>query len=667
MSVETYPAPSQTALIPLPQIDQARFETSAEVGRIDGQSPGILHFTASQDERLVARYRSFFPDGLGRDLAIEVRDVGEQYPQLGQNESYRLEFFSESIHLEAPSVWGALHGLTTLWQLHQEAALPTMGSIDDHPRFPWRGVLLDVARHYLPIALLYRITDGLARLKLNVLHLHLTDDQAFRFRSRTYPELASEESYTEEELSELVAYAARLGVRVIPELDVPGHVHSWLVSYPAWGAHSHLLNRLEPTDRFGVHKACLNVGNEAVYDALETLFTEVIEIFPDRFIHIGGDEVHPAWWSQDPAVQAYMEDHEIDDVQGLQTAFNQRMCSMLKALGREVVAWDEVLHEDMPDLLVQNWRGATTRDRALAAKQNCLVSAGYYLDLFYPAEMHYQYDPEATQQELVALEDRQRQDLRLAHVADGITWTDQWRRGAIELSGQSAMDSKVLGGEACLWSELVDEQTIEVRLWSRLPAVAERLWSARSVTDLDHFYRRLDRFFQFDHFGIAEIQTQRLAQLGLQPAQINAVSYLEPVKWYARLLGDAALQARLQGSEMPQARPYNVHSPLNRIVDFIAPESLSARALIDLDSAQMKGVCRAWCGQVDQAWPEDVRAAMSALARVGQLLLDHISAAERGVEQDISTLRAQLLSAYTPCGEYMLAVVPWMLKWLEQT
>ena len=210
-----------------------------------------------------------------------------------------------------------------------------------------------------------------------------------------------------------MAYAADRGIRVIPEIDVPGHVNHWLLAYPEWGS-----EQAKPSQRFGVHPGCLDPTQESVYQALETLFAEVAEVFPDRFVHVGGDEVNPKWWQRAEHIQAFIAEHDLKDARGLQNYFLCRLQISLAALNKQIIGWDEVLHEQMPDCLVQNWRGATTRDRALAVPRPCIVSAPYYLDLHFPADIHYRFDPTATQQDWLRMEDDLATDLRLEHIAE---------------------------------------------------------------------------------------------------------------------------------------------------------------------------------------------------------------------------------------------------------
>jgi N-acetyl-beta-hexosaminidase len=595
------------------------------------ESPPVVAYA----EQILGRYR------LG-NIVLEVEGAEERAaPQLMMDESYRLEVTATEIRLQAAEKWGALRGLSTLAQLaRHDQVLPGL-TIQDSPRFPWRGLLLDVARHFFPLTSLLAVVDGLAMLKMNVLHLHLSDDQGFRFPSSGYPNLASAQHYTVDELKTLVAYASDRGVRVVPELDMPGHVTSWLVAHPEWGAEA-----CDPSQGFGVHKGCLNPLNESVYDALATLLTELADVFPDAYVHVGGDEVSPDWWLRDPQITDYLHQRQMT-TQDLQNEFLTRVCSLVRDLGKTPVAWDEVLHPHMPDCLVQNWRGATTRDRGLALSKPVLVSAPYYLDLHYPAGVHYGFDPEAPQADWLALEDALQDDPRLRHVAKGIEWTKQWRQEAVEFAGAV----QVLGGEACLWSELVTPQVLPTRLWSRLPAVAERLWSAADVIDEENMYQRLQASWLTLPEDPELLAQTHLRAMGYDLAQIEVICLMEPVKWYGRLLGEQALRARLTGSEMPSARPYRLDTPLDRTVDWLLPESLSARRLCELELGESSAKAEYLTAQsgVNQL-PDDLPRAVEAL-RLGALALQEYLGGDQSLQQTIARLEA----LDVPYGEFMVA------------
>ena len=587
------------------------------------------------------------------DINVAGQDP-EPTPFLHMDESYRLQVTAKGVELSSPGYWGALRGIATLAQLALHNQLYPDLLIQDKPRFAWRGLLLDVARHFFPVAALKSVIDGLAALKMNVLHLHLSDDQGFRFPSVAYPNLASDDHYTAEELRELVTYAADRGVRIVPELDMPGHVTSWLVAHPEWGTQATAASR-----RFGVHKACLNPLDEAIYQAIEVLLGEVAGIFPDKYVHVGGDEVNPTWWQSDPAIASYLEQEQLS-IHDLQNQFLIRVCSMVRKLGRKAVGWDEVLHPRMPSCIVQNWRGATSRDRALALSRPVLVSGPYYLDLHYPADVHYGFDPEADQSQWLAQEDALQQDPRLSHVADGMEWTKHWRKDRVNYQGEV----RVLGGEACLWSELVNPEVLSTRLYSRLPAVAERLWSPVSCMDPASMYERLQGCWRSLPEDPEAVARKKLLAMGFTEAQLGALCLLEPVKWYGRLLGEEALQARLEGTEMPKARPYHADTLLNRVVDFLPPESMPARQLAELSlleaATQVKGHLVPWGEDLFNAGDE-LRPVLLCLSK-GADLLFAFSAGELSAEQALRQMQALA----KPQGEYMAApLISWYVALTE--
>jgi len=609
--------------------------------------------------------------GLPVELVIACVAVGGEYPALGDDESYRLEISAQLVLLSAPTEWGILRGLATLTQLAVGAAeLPPL-AIDDAPRFPWRGLTLDVARHFIGIEHLLQTLDGMALCKLNVLHLHLSDDQAFRFPSLAYPRLASSPAYTRIELARLVAHAAERGIRVVPELDMPGHTTSWLCAYPEWGCRP-----VAPSDRFGVHQACLDPSRPPVRAAVKALLAELAECFPDRYLHFGGDEVNPTWWSEDPDIQAFMRVQGLVTAGDLQAHFNREVVAEIERLGRCAMGWDEVLHPELPaSVAVQSWRGATARDRALRGGHDCVVSGNYYLDLFYPADAHYRFDPAAPERLLLAQEDALEADKRLRHVAEGMRWTRHWRT-AVEQPAADRPPGRILGASACLWAELVDEQTLAIRLWSRLPALAERFWSAAELADVSDMRARLRVCWQqlADALGVDIIAVSQAfaRRAGVQPPWLPLIEQLEPVKWYARLLGAEALAARLAGREMPLARPYRAHTPLDRVVDGLPPEAFAVPALETLCGqiltgdagarARLHSLAAQWADLPRRgAGPEELEPLAERLAELGALLRAYL---DRALSAEALLERLAALGA--PIGEYLLAPVPVLSRWLTQ-
>lgn len=614
-----------------------------------------------------------------------------------RNESYELRITREKIVLSAPTSVGVARGAQTLIQLLalQLPALPCL-HIEDEPALAFRGLLIDVARHFIELPVLLRTLDGMAHHKMNVLHLHLTDDQAFRFPSAAYPALNQfGPAYTLDELHSLVAHASNLGIRVVPELDMPGHTTCWLAAYPEWS-----LFPVTATDRFGVHQACLNPADDKTFEVIGTLLDEFAAVFVDECVHVGGDEVHPRWWQEHADVQAFMHTQEFAAPRDLQAYFTTRVSEMLRLRGKRMLVWDEAVHQALPDTtVVQAWRGMTARDVALAAGHQCIVSAPYYLDLFYPADLHTNFAPQEELARAIAAEDAMLRDVRLSHVAGGLEWTKQWRERALDYPEQRSA-GLVLGAEACLWSELVDGDLLDIRLWSRLPLLAELFWCGE-LDEAQQDYTRITHSLASWQCcggpelaagfasGVSSEQLDLLAPLAVNGEVAELLAVLEPSKWYSRLLGAAALEARLQGSEMPQARPYNLGSSLRGIADVISPQSYRVAQFSELlarwqaaplsaaDSALLQGWVNQWqsqavvVAQLSLAPKLAVELLELALRLedfaqlVGGLADQHQTAALSATAL-VNLPQAQLVDWLTPVGELMLAVIAPLLRLAQE-
>jgi hexosaminidase len=466
---------------------------------------------------------------------IRCDTPGQKLQALGEDESYNLVVGENKVELTAATPLGILRGVETLLQLVQKDKhrwiIPTV-RVEDRPRFPWRGLMIDVSRHFIPLEVIKRNIDGMAAVKLNTLHLHLSDDEGFRVESRNAPklqELASDgESYTQDQIRELLSYARKRGVRVVPEFDIPGHAVSWLIAHPSIASAPppvHLVRGMGDDVRPPIDPTL-----EETYQVLDSVLGEMASLFPDPYFHIGGDEVDGKYWDGNERIQEWMRAHNIKDNHELQTYFSKRLQVILAKHGKHMEGWDEILNPDLPkDTLVQSWRGSETLANAARMEFPTILSAGWYLDLMYPASRHYAIEP---------------------------------------LSGESASLSDaqkalILGGEAAQWTEYATPENIDNRLWPRLAAIAERLWSPASVTGVTSMYKRLDAL---------SISLERLKLLhnvnnrkmldhiaGKTPQQLfeTLSAVVEPVKDYER--------------EKTQA--YSTQTPLNRLVDAVSPES----------------------------------------------------------------------------------------------
>jgi hexosaminidase len=481
--------------------------------------------------------RGWTGDPVTATLVIECLGPGQAVPSVEEDESYTLEVSEKQAMLRAPTVVGALRGLETFLQLldgDRGGYFLPLAQIQDKPRFPWRGLHIDVCRHWQPMEVIKRNLDGMAAVKLNVLHLHLTDDQGFRIESRRYPKLHQMGSdglyYTQEQIRELIAYARDRGIRVIPEFDIPGHTTSWFVGHPEL-ASAPGPYQIERT--YGVFNPSMDPTREEVYKFIDRFLGEMAALFPDAYMHIGGDEVTGRQWRLNPQIQAFMQKKGLKDKHALQAYFNQRISQMLQKYGKKMVGWDEILHPDLPkNIVIQSWRGQ--KSLAEGAKQGYagILSSGYYLDHLYPAARIYTVDP--------------------VPADSGLTPEEE---------------ARILGGEACMWAEYVSPENIDSRIWPRMAAIAERFWSPRSVTDVDDMYRRLAVVsVHLEELGLmhelyADKMLRRMAgSQDVQPLKTLA-GVVEPLKVLGR----------------SNVYPITQMTPLTRLVDVAGPDSRASR------------------------------------------------------------------------------------------
>jgi hexosaminidase len=382
------------------KIDRA-FTVGVE-GHRDAILEGAIHRASRRLEGRTAFEFSRAPVGDARaaTLLIECRGPGKAVPSVDEDESYSLEVSDRQAVLKAATVVGAMRGLETFLQLlegdRQGYYIPSV-VINDKPRFPWRGLMIDSARHFQPVEVLKRNLDGMAAVKLNVFHWHLTEDQGFRVESKRHPRLHQMGSdglfYTQDQVREVIAYARDRGIRVMPEFDLPGHATSWLVGHPELGSAPgpYTIER-----KNGIFEPALDPTREEVYKFLEVFFTEMAQLFPDAYMHIGGDENEGHQWTRNAQIQAFMKEKGIKDNHALQAYFNQRMSKIFQKIGKKMIGWDEILHPDLPPgTAIQSWRGPQALVEAARKGYDGLLSNGYYIDLIYPTWQHYKVDPVA--------------------------------------------------------------------------------------------------------------------------------------------------------------------------------------------------------------------------------------------------------------------------------
>lgn len=582
---------------------------------------------------------------------ITCNSDGEKIQKLGEDESYRLQVTPAEVHLDAPNPLGVIHGLQTFLQLVQtspEGSFAPAVLIEDTPRFPWRGLLIDVSRHFMPVEVIKRNLDGMETVKFNVLHWHLSDDQGFRVESRKFPKFQQLSSdglyYTQAQIKDVIAYARDRGIRVVPEFDVPGHTTSWFAAYPELtsGAGPYRISR-----HFGVHDAAIDPTRDSTYRFLDKFIGEMSRQFPDEYFHIGGDEVNGKQWDSNAVIRRFKHQHHLKSNLDLQAYFNKRLERIVKKHGKIMVGWDEILHADLPkDVVVQSWRGQQSLADAARQGYRGLLSYGYYLDLMQPAAQHYSIDPLNGAAANLSPEERQR----------------------------------ILGGEGCMWAELITQDNIDERIWPRAAAIAERLWSPQEVRDLDSMYVRLQA--ASDNLKAAGVvhQTdyramlQRMAEgKDVQPLRVLA-DVLEPVKGYART----------------RTRAYETATPLNRLVDAIRPESDTGREFAQMtqrflnksasaeDISAMRRQLSVWQendqrlepllqnnGLLQEVVPLSQNLASAATA--GLRALDYLSAGNVAPAAWRDQQMALLKEAQKPQAEMLNTIVPSVEKLIEAT
>lgn len=592
-------------------------------------------------------------------IDIHIIKAVDSLPRLGSDESYELNVTADGIKLTANTRFGAMRGMETLLQLIQNGAQNTsipFVAIKDVPRFPWRGVLLDSARHFVPVEDILRQLDGMSAAKLNVFHWHLTDDQGWRFASTKYPklqQLASEgQFYTQAQMKAVVRYATNLGIRVVPEMDLPGHASAIAVAYPE------LMSSAGPYQmerHWGVLKPLINPTNEAAYKFIDALIGELTAIFPDAYLHIGGDEVDDTHWKESESIQAFMKQNNIADTHALQTYFNQRLEKILEKHHRQMMGWDEIYHPDLPkNILIQSWQGQDSLGAIAAHGYKGILSTGFYIDQ--PQSTAYHYRNEILPQGLNDIDKITASDstqswffsmprLKGSAVEGSFTLVNNssgWR-GFIDFKGKSrravrdiewlnesqvtfSVDTwmgetrpvlnldkdkltgymlvgnvrypatgqkldnvpdgiqpvvpsaeqmnNILGGEAALWAENVIYPLLDIKLWPRTFAIAERLWSTEDVKDIDNMYQRLQAIDAWStvsvglrqHSAAMQQMTRLAGSADIMPLQILAQA-VEPAQYYTR-----------QHLKF-QAGNYHHFEPLNRFADALGPESAQVRTL----------------------------------------------------------------------------------------
>ncbi|CAF4228716.1 unnamed protein product, partial [Rotaria sp. Silwood2] len=431
-------------------------------------------------------------DNILQNLTLNIRDNPqcEQYIQQNSNETYTLTINNKIAIVEASSVWGLLRGLETFSQLiyineQNYVVINNSVTVIDSPRFQHRGVMLDSARHFLPVPIIKKNLDVMAYNKLNVFHWHLVDDQSFPFQSTTFPNLSRAGAfstyhvYTPADVNDVIEHARLRGIRVIPEIDTPGHTYSWGKSMPelitpCWA------NGKPYQAIYGIQGAMeiFNPIEPRVYSTMDALLREVKSRFPSNYIHL----VYDKCWLSNPNITQWMIDNSINSTKGIHAYYADRILDITRNINVVPIVWQDVWDEkvELPSgTIIQVWKDTSDNSAfgSWASYLNEAANEGYNVILSSPWYINYisygKYNTNTSVMNLEFFKYYEVEPLRL-------------------FSGSDEAKKRILGGEACLWGEFVDGTNLLPRFWPKASAVAERLWSAASVNNSEDAQFRLD-------------------------------------------------------------------------------------------------------------------------------------------------------------------------------
>ncbi len=665
---------SHIELMPLPaklKLGEGKFKIPTDLNyQINGVADPLIEKAVQRFyKRLSAITGIHFHPGKSPQMILNCNQLSAKPDgEIMEDESYLLKITRQKIFIESVTPKGLLYAFESMLQLteiHDGVYYFPVLNIDDRPRYPWRGLMLDVCRHWMPKEVILRNLNAMSAVKMNVFHWHLSDDEGFRVESRVFPRLheigSNGHFYTQEEIREIVNYAFERGIRVLPEFDLPGHSKSWIMAYPELGSG-------KKPEYFGMKMTdtipVLDPTREEVYEFLDLLVEEMAGLFPDSYFHIGGDEVNSTEWAQNRNIQDFMAENNISDERALQAYFNKRIQKILSKHGKKMVGWDEILHPDLDTgMVVQSWRSHKSLFEAVQKGGTAILSAGYYLDHKLPAGDHYSVDPEIIPGAVdiepdtsqwrqygitirvggnviegdMVLFDADPENIfgffgflgnRVAFtngslVEHQLSLSFSVQQGEIDFNATVDKDSihgemslgflsfaaegiksggsdmpgtflpeiekikplteeekdRIIGGEACMWSEVVSPENVDSRIWPRTAAIAEKFWSPVELTqNMDDMYRRLKfidghlNLYGVTHDTYYPLMLKKLTHSNDIGPLKTLVDVLEEVKYYDRFT--YIFQNAYQD---PEKILYLPDIELDKVVDAARPESFPAR------------------------------------------------------------------------------------------
>jgi hexosaminidase len=624
------------------------FSIATDGHRDDLLEQGALRFLGNLSHETGIPMHMRLGDPAKATIMLHVDHGSPAVQQAVEEESYVLDVTPTGAKITAPTSLGALHGMETFLQLVQispDGFVAPAVHIEDAPRFPWRGLMIDVSRHFIALPALRRNIDAMAAVKLDVLHLHLSDNEGFRVESKIFPKLTGMGSdglfYTQAEMRDLISYAHDRGIRIVPEFDIPGHSTAWFVGYPelASAPGPYAIER-----GWGVFDPAMDPTREQTYKFLDKFIGEMAGLFPDAYFHVGGDEVNGKQWDSNPKIQEFMRQKGIKTDDLLQQYFMARVQKIVAKHHKIMIGWDEILAPGLPkESVIQSWRGQDSLAAAAKLGYRGLLSHGYYLDLMQPASMHYLVDPMS---------------------GDAASLTPDQQK-------------LILGGESCMWAEYVSTEIVDARIWPRNIAIAERFWSPQDVRDVDSMYRRINsegrrlEWVGLTHHTGRRAMLARLAGTSDDaPLQVLAAT-VEPVKEYARPEYNEKMNISATSS-----------APLNHLIDAVTPESDLGRTFLNsvnalaashfkdaTAEAQIRAQLTAWRDNDAQLEPIIARSYLlkevaplsqnlSALGATGLQALDYIDRGEAAPDAWRTQQLAAIAQASLPQANLLLMAAP---------